>query len=163
AQQTTAFHLETATIASIHSAFAAGTLTCAQLTRLYLDRIEAYDRRGPALRAIITINPKAMEAAAELDRQYKSNRSGAGALHCIPIVIKDNFDTSDMPTTGGNVEMKRSQPAADAFTVAKIRKAGALIVAKTNLSEFARGGMSLSSLGGQTLNPYDLTRTPGDR
>jgi Asp-tRNA(Asn)/Glu-tRNA(Gln) amidotransferase A subunit family amidase len=136
-------------------------LTCAQLTRLYLDRIEAYDRRGPALRAIITINPKAMETAAELDRQYKSNPSSAGALHCIPIVIKDNFNTFDMPTTGGNVEMKRSQPAADAFTVARIRKAGALMLAKTNLSEFARGGMSLSSLGGQTLNPYDLTRTPG--
>ena len=66
-----------------------------------------------------------------------------------------------MPTTGGNVGMKHSQPSADAFTVAKIRKAGALILAKTNLSEFARGGMSLSSLGGQTLNPYDLTRTPG--
>jgi Asp-tRNA(Asn)/Glu-tRNA(Gln) amidotransferase A subunit family amidase len=161
AQETTAFHLENATIATVHRAFADGSLTCVQLTRLYLDRIDAYDRRGPALRAIITINPKAMETAAALDRQYKANPSAAGTLHCIPIVIKDNFDTFDMPTTGGNVEMKSSVPPADAFTVGKIRKAGALILAKTNLSEFARGGMSFSSLGGQTLNPYDLTRTPG--
>ena len=99
--------------------------------------------------------------AADLDRQYKANPSAAGPLHCIPIVIKDNFNTFDMPTTGGNIGMKRSQPATDAFTVAKIRKSGALILGKTNLSEFARGGISLSSLGGQTRNPYDLTRTPG--
>jgi Asp-tRNA(Asn)/Glu-tRNA(Gln) amidotransferase A subunit family amidase len=155
------FHLETATIASIHAAFAAGTLTCAQLARLYLDRIDAYDQRGPALRTIITANPRATAAAADLDRQYKANPSAAGPLHCIPIVIKDNFNTFDMPTTGGNIGMKRSQPAADAFTVAKIRKSGALILGKTNLSEFARGGISLSSLGGQTRNPYDVTRTPG--
>jgi Asp-tRNA(Asn)/Glu-tRNA(Gln) amidotransferase A subunit family amidase len=156
-----AFHLQEATIAQIHEAFAAGHLTCAQLTRLYLNRIEAYDRRGPALRAIITVNPNAAATAAEMDRQYKSNPTSAGPLHCIPIVIKDNFDTFDMPTTGGNSGMKHSQPPKDAFTVGKIRKAGALILAKTNLTEFARGGMSLSSLGGQTLNPYDLTRTPG--
>jgi Asp-tRNA(Asn)/Glu-tRNA(Gln) amidotransferase A subunit family amidase len=102
-----------------------------------------------------------METAAELDRRYKANPSGAGPLHCVPIVLKDNFNTFDMPTTGGNVGMRRSQPPADAFTVARMRKAGALILAKANMSEFARGGMSLSSLGGQVLNPYDLTRTPG--
>ncbi len=76
-------------------------------------------------------------------------------------MLKDNFNTADMPTTGGNVSMKNSRPPADAFTVAKMRKAGALILAKANLQEFARGGMSVSSLGGQVLNPYDLTRTPG--
>jgi amidase len=162
AQQADApFHLQEATIAGIHAAFAAGRLTCAQLTRLYLDRIEAYNLRGPALRAIITVNPKSMETAAEMDRQYKANPSGAGSLHCVPIVLKDNFDTFDMPTTAGNVAMRDSQPPRDAFTVSRIRKAGALILAKTNMSEFARGGMSLSSLGGQVLNPYDLTRTPG--
>jgi Asp-tRNA(Asn)/Glu-tRNA(Gln) amidotransferase A subunit family amidase len=155
------FHLQEATIASIHAAFAAGQLTCAQLTRLYLDRIDAYNLRGPALRAIITLNPKAMEEAAEMDRQYKANPSGTGSLHCVPIVLKDNFNTFDMPTTAGNVAMRHSQPQQDAFTVARIRRAGALILAKANLSEFARGGMSLSSLGGQVLNPYDLTRTPG--
>jgi Asp-tRNA(Asn)/Glu-tRNA(Gln) amidotransferase A subunit family amidase len=96
-----------------------------------------------------------------MDRQYAANRSGVGPLHCVPIILKDNFDTSDMPTTAGNIAMKNSLPQADAFAVRKIRKAGALILAKANMSEFARGGMSLSSLGGQVLNPYDLTRTPG--
>jgi Asp-tRNA(Asn)/Glu-tRNA(Gln) amidotransferase A subunit family amidase len=155
------FHLQEATIARIHDAFAAGQLSCAQLTRLYLDRIEAYNVRGPALHAIISVNPKSVETAAELDRRYKANPSGAGPLHCVPIVLKDNFNTFDMPTTGGNVVMRRSQPPADAFTVARMRKAGALILAKANMTEFARGGMSLSSLGGQVLNPYDLSRTPG--
>jgi Asp-tRNA(Asn)/Glu-tRNA(Gln) amidotransferase A subunit family amidase len=155
------FHLREATIAGVHDAFAAGQLTCAQLTRLYLDRIEAYNLRGPALHAIITVNPKSMEIAADMDRQYRANPSGGGPLHCIPIILKDNFNTFDMPTTGGNVGMRNSVPPADAFTVARIRKAGALILAKANLQEFARGGMSISSLGGQVLNPYDLTRTPG--
>ena len=102
-----------------------------------------------------------MERAAELDRQYTANPAGAGPLHCIPIILKDNFNTADMPTTGGNVAMKKSQPPTDAFVVDRIRKAGALILAKANLQEFARGGMSISSLGGQVKNPYDLSRTPG--
>jgi len=161
AQPAQPFHLQEATIASIHAAFAAGQLTCAQLTKLYLDRIEAHNLRGPALRAVITVNPKAMDIAAELDRQYRANRTTVGPLHCVPIMLKDNFNTFDMPTSGGNIGMKTSQPTADAFTVDKMRKAGALILAKANLQEFARGGMSISSLGGQVRNPYDLTRTPG--
>src|SRR5262249_44036481 len=160
-QAVNSFRFQEATIAGIHEAFAAGRLTCAQLTRLYLARIDAYDRRGPSLHAIITVNPRAMEIATEMDRQYAANRSGVGPLHCVPIILKDNFDTSDMPTTAGNIAMKNSLPPADAFAVQKIRKAGALLLAKANMSEFARGGMSLSSLGGQVLNPYDLTRTPG--
>jgi amidase len=155
------FHFQEATIASIHAALAAGQLTCVQLTRLYLDRIAAYDMQGPALHAIITLNPNAMEIAAEMDRGYRANPGSAGALHCIPTVLKDNFNTFDLPTSGGNVSMKKSMPPADAFTVARIRKAGVLILAKTNLQEFARGGMSISSLGGQVHNPYDLSRTPG--
>ena len=155
------FRFQEATIASIHAAFAAGQLTCAQLNRLYLDRIAAYDQQGPALHAIITVNPKAMEIAAEMDRSYRANPAGAGPLHCIPIILKDNYNTFDLPTTGGNVSMKTSVPPADAFTVAKMRQAGALILAKANMQEFARGGMSNSSLGGQVRNPYDLDRTPG--
>src|SRR5882762_2067539 len=155
------FRLEEATILTIRSAFASGQLTCTQLTKLYLDRIEAYNLKGPSLHAVITVNPDAMETAAALDRQYAANRAGVGALHCIPLVLKDNFNTADMPTTAGNVSMRDSRPAADAFTVAKLRRAGALILGKANLQEFARGGMSKSSLGGQVLNPYDLTRTPG--
>jgi amidase len=156
-----AFHLQEATIAGIHAALAAGRLTCTQLTSLYLDRIAAYNMEGPALHAILTVNPKAMEIAAEMDRSYRASPASAGALHCIPIILKDNFNTFDMPTSGGNVSMKASVPPADAFTVARIRKAGALILAKSNLQEFARGGMSISSLGGQVRNPYDLGRTPG--
>jgi Asp-tRNA(Asn)/Glu-tRNA(Gln) amidotransferase A subunit family amidase len=155
------FRLQEATIASIHGAFAAGQLTCRQLARLYLDRIGAYDQRGPTLRAIISVNPNVMETAAELDRKYRESRSSIGSLHCIPVILKDNFDTADMPTTGGNVRMKKSVPQVDAFTVAKMRNAGALILAKANLSEFARTGMSNSSLGGQVRNPYALERTPG--
>jgi amidase len=155
------FRLQEATIASVHAALAAGQLTCAQLTKLYLDRIEAYNTQGPALHAIITVNPKAMEIAAEMDRSYRASPPSVGPLYCIPVILKDNFDTFDMPTTGGSVSMKTSVPAADAFTVARIRKAGALILAKANMSEFARRGMSNSSLGGQVLNPYDLSRTPG--
>src|SRR5262245_31217200 len=161
AQQPAPFPLQEATIAGIHRAFSAGALTCAQLTRAYLDRIDAYNLKGPALRAIINVNPRAMDVAAEKDRQYKANPSGVGSMHCVPIILKDNFNTADMPTTAGNVGMRTSQPSADAFTVSKIRKAGALILAKANMSEFARGGMSISSLGGQVRNPYDLGRTPG--
>ncbi len=155
------FHFQEATVATVHAAFASGQLTCWQLTKLYLDRIEAYNMKGPALHAILTVNPKALEAAAEMDRRYKANPSAVGSLHGIPVILKDNFDTSDMPTTGGNISMKNSFPLADAFTVKRMRQAGALILAKANLQEFARGGMSISGLGGQVLNPYDLTRTPG--
>jgi Asp-tRNA(Asn)/Glu-tRNA(Gln) amidotransferase A subunit family amidase len=111
--------------------------------RLYLINQRLQSARA-SLHAVITVNPKAMERAAELDRQYTANPAGAGPLHCIPVILKDNFNTADMPTTGGNVAMKTSQPPADAFVVDRIRKAGALILAKANLQEFARG-MSISS------------------
>jgi Asp-tRNA(Asn)/Glu-tRNA(Gln) amidotransferase A subunit family amidase len=154
------FELMEATIADIHDAYRNGQLTCRELVQQYLDRIAAYDKQGPALTAIITVNPRALEVADELDRQYR--QSGlTGPLHGIPVILKDNYDTFDMPTTGGNTAMRTSVPPTDAFTVDKMRKAGALILAKANLQEFARGGNSLSSLGGQVLNPYDLTRTPG--
>jgi amidase len=155
------FVLEEATIKSIHAAFENKTLTCSALVKGYLARIEAYDKQGPALDSIITINPAALSIAAEKDRQYAQDKSSAGSLYCIPIILKDNYNTFDMPTSGGNVAMKNSVPPADAFTVNKMREAGAIILAKANLQEFARGGVSESSLGGQVLNPYDLTRTPG--
>jgi amidase len=160
-QKTKTFVLEEATVETIHAAFAARTLTCTALVKNYLARIEAYDKQGPALRAIITVNPAALDIAAKLDKQYNDSKGRVGPLHCIPVILKDNYNTFDMPTSGGNVAMKNSAPTADAFTVDKMRKAGALILAKANLQEFARGGVSISSLGGQVLNPYDLTRTPG--
>ena len=153
-----AFALEEATISRIEAAFDSRQLTCVQLAQGYLDRIDKYDDKGPALNAIITINPKALEIAAELDRVPASARK---PLHCIPVVVKDNYNTADLPTTGGSRTLAKSRPSTDAFVVARLRQAGALILAKSNLTELARGGTTVSSLGGQTRNPYDLTRTPG--
>lgn len=155
------FVLEEATVDGIQAAYRDGSLTATELVRRYLARIEAYDRQGPALRAFITVNPNALAEAERLDADYQARRGRVGPLHGIPIVLKDNFNTRDLPTTGGNVAMKDSQPSSDAFTVERMRRAGAILLGKTNLQEFARGGVSVSSLGGQVLNPYDLTRTPG--
>jgi len=155
------FAPEEATIADTHAAFAAGRLTCVQLVQAYLNRIRVYDHQGPALNALITVNPKALETAAEMERVYTANRSTSRSLHCIPVILKDNYDTADMPTTGGSLTLAESQPLQDAFVVKKLREAGALILAKANLTELARGGTTVSSLGGQTKNPYDLSRTPG--
>src|ERR1700687_5235010 len=132
------FVLEEATIKSIHAAFENKTLTCSALVKSYLARIEAYDKQGPSLHAIITVNPEALTTAAAMDRQYRDSKGRVGPLYCIPVILKDNYNTFDMPTSGGNLAMKNSVPPADAFTVAKMRKAGALILAKTNLQEFAR-------------------------
>ncbi len=153
--------VEEATIASVARAFADGSLTCRALVEGYLARIEAYDKRGPALTALITVNPQALATAEAMDAAYRQDRTRVGPLHCVPVVLKDNFDTADMPTTGGSRALAGSQPSRDAFTVKKLRAAGALILAKANLQELAMGGHTVSSLGGQTRNPYDLTRTPG--
>jgi amidase len=150
-----------ATIRETQRLLAAGHIACVQLVQAYLDRITAYDEVGPGLNAIITINPRALETAAEMDRQRAANRTTVGPLHCVPVILKDNYDTADMPTTGGSVTLAKSVPLQDAFVVKRLREAGALVLAKSNLTELARGGNTVSSLGGQTRNPYDLTRTPG--
>lgn len=150
--------LDSATIADINAAFNAGTLTAEKLVQMCLARIQAYDRKGPALHAVITLNPKALEIARQLDAERKA-KGARSPLHGIPVVLKDNFDTSDMPTTGGSLLLEGSIPPDDAFIVKKLRDAGAIILAKVNMSEFASGGAH-SSLGGQSLNPHDLTRTP---
>jgi len=152
------FELDSATIADLNAAFDAGALTAEDLVQLCLARIKAYDRQGPSLHAIITLNPKALETARALDAERKA-KGPRSPLHGIPVVLKDNYNTFDLPTTGGSVLLQGSIPPADAFLVNKLRAAGAIILAKVNLSEFASGGTH-SSLGGQTLNPHDLTRTP---
>src|ERR1700681_63294 len=101
-QNATRFVLEEATISSIQAALSSRAITCAQLTRAYLDRIDAYDHKGPALNAILAVNPRALDTAADMDRFDATARSGR-PLHGIPVVLKDNFDTADMPTTGGSV------------------------------------------------------------
>src|SRR5437773_4036448 len=150
--------LDAATIADINAAFDAGTLTAEKLVQLCLARIQAYDRQGPALHAVITLNPKALDTARALDaeRRAKGPRS---PLHGIPVVLKDNYNTADLPTTGGSVLLEGSIPPDDAFLVKKLRAAGAIVLAKVNMSEFASAG-AYSSLGGQTRNPHDLWRSP---
>jgi amidase len=151
--------LDAATIATVNAAFAKGTLTAERLVQMFLARIQAFDRQEPMLRSIITVNPKALDLARALDaeRQSKGPRS---VLHGIPIVIKDNIDTADLPTTGGSLLLEGSVPPDDAFVVRKLRAAGAIIIAKANLSEFASSAAD-SSLGGPIRNPHDLSRVPG--
>ena len=154
------FQLIETSIAEIHKAMQAGTLTCHDLVQQYLERIHAYDQQGPAIHSMLYINPTSLEQADSMDQEFKRTHK-LKPLSCIPIVLKDNFDTADMPTTAGALTLKGAQPARDAFAVKRFREAGALILGKANMSEFATGGISASSLGGQVKNPYDLTRTPG--
>src|SRR4030081_417514 len=154
------FRLMETSIADIHKALQAGTLTCHNLVQQYLDRIHAYDQQGPAINSMLYINPASLEQADALDQNFRRTHK-LKSLSCVPIVLKDNFDTADMPTTAGAITLKGAQPGNDAFTVKRFREAGAVILGKANLQEFASGGISVSSLGGQVKNPYDLTRTPG--
>src|SRR6195256_5955554 len=154
------FHLMETSIATIHQAMQAGTLTCHNLVQQYLDRIHAYDQQGPAINSMLYINPASLEQADAFDQDFQRTHK-LKPLGCIPIVLKDNFDTADMPTTAGALTLKGAQPEKDAFAVKRLREAGAIILGKANLQEFASGGISVSSLGGQVKNPYDLTRTPG--
>lgn len=155
-----AFTLTEATVSSVQAAFNAGDITCTGLTQLYLNRIAAYDQQGPTINSIIAVNPNALTIANTLDAQYAQSGS-TGSLHCVPVILKDNFDTVDVPTTAGALALKDFYPDSDAFQVQKLREAGALILAKSNLSEFAFNLTSISSLGGTTLNPYDITRNAG--
>ena len=150
--------LDAVTIADVNAALGKGTLTSERLVQMFLARIDAYDRKGPTLRAVITVNPKAVEQARALDAERKA-KGPRSPLHGIPVIIKDNIDTADMPTTGGSVTLQGWVPPDDAFVVKKLRDGGAIILAKANLSEFASGATH-SSLGGQILNPHDLTRSP---
>jgi amidase len=154
------FHLMEASIASIHQAMQAGTVTCHNLIQQYLDRIHAYDQQGPAINSMLYINAASLEQADAFDKDFQRTHK-LKPLGCVPIVLKDNFDTADMPTTAGALTLKGAQPEQDAFAVKRLREAGAIILGKANLQEFASGGISVSSLGGQVKNPYDLTRTPG--
>ena len=146
------------TIEDINAAFNNESLTSEQLVELYLSRIEAYDDAGPAINAVLALNGQAVDRARALDaeRRAKGPRS---RLHGIPIVLKDNIDTADLPTTAGSSLLAGSLPPDDAFIVQKLRAAGAIILAKVNMSEFASGG-AMSSLGGPIRNPHDLERSP---
>ena len=145
-----------ATVSDIITAIGTGRETAVSITEQYLARIEEYDE----MEAIITVNDNAIERAEALDEQLAES-GPAGPLHGVPLILKDNNDTADMPTTAGSLSLEESVPPDDAFLVTQLRDAGGIVLAKANLHEFARGIEGFSSLGGQTRNPYDLGRNPG--
>ncbi|WP_420448451.1 amidase [Candidatus Palauibacter sp.] len=149
-----------ASIPELREALSSGRVTSVQLVDAYLDRIAAYDLAGPRLNSVVRVHPEAREQAERLDQERVAGQV-RGPLHGIPILLKDNYDTFDMPTTGSTLALAGSVPPDDAFQVRKLREAGAIILAKTNLHELAAGITSISSLGGQTRNPYDPVRNPG--
>ena len=156
--ETVTFNLTSASISDVNAAFAAGALTSEKLTQLYLKRIDAYEKAGPKLHAIITLNPKALDEARALDAERKA-KGPRGPLHGIPVLLKDNIETADMPTTAGFYALRDSIPAQDAEQTRRLRAAGCVILGKTNMSEFASGA-AVSTLGGQILNPHALDRAP---
>ena len=147
-------------IPELQAAMASGETTSADLVRQYLERIAAFDDAGPALNAMLYINPRAVDEAIAMDSE-RAEKGPRGPLHGIPVVLKDNYDTADMPTTAASVAMSGFVPPDDAYQVRKLREAGAVFIGKTNLHEFARGIETVSSLGGYTRNPYDPRRNPG--
>jgi Asp-tRNA(Asn)/Glu-tRNA(Gln) amidotransferase A subunit family amidase len=160
AQQVGGVELMELTIADTQAAMLAGTLTSRQLVEAYLARIDAYDKRGPSINSLILVNPRALERADSLDAALARTGRLSGPLHGIPFIVKDNFDTHDMPTTGGSASLEGSIPADDARQVRAIREAGAIVLAKSNLAEFAFTAMETvgSMLPGWTFNPYALNR-----
>lgn len=170
-------HLGNATIADINAAFERGALDAEGLVKLYFERIEAYEGRGPTINSIIKLNRNALAEARALDRERAAGKV-RGPLHGIPFSLKDNIATVDVPTTAGSCLLEGSYPPDDAFVVKKLREAGAILLSKDNLSEFASGGGSVagatdpdilragdipqgfSSVGGQTRNPHDPGRNP---
>ncbi len=159
AQRRAAFALDETTIADVHAAFRDKRLTCRTLVTDYLARIERVDKAGPAINAIVTINDKALATADSLDRLYAA-KGPVGPLHCVPMIVKDNMETHDLQTTAGSLSLKGWIPARDATMVARIRAAGAIVLAKSNLAEWAFTPYETVSsiLPGYTKNPYALDR-----
>jgi amidase len=162
ATQAATLELTTASIADLQAAMEKGTLTAEALTKMYLARIEAYDEKGPKINAVLALNPKALEIARALDVERKA-KGPRSPVHGIPVIVKDVFDTYDMPTTGGYTPLKDVIPAKDSTIVKRLRDAGAVILAKVNQSDwYAQPDITASStLGGSTLNPFALAHTPG--
>ena len=152
--------VENASLTEVREALAKGTTTSSALTKAYLARIEAYDQHGPALNAISVTNGNALAEADARDAERRTDVH-RGPLNGIPIIVKDNYDTSDLQTAAGSKSLAGWIPPDDAFLVTKLREAGAIIIAKSNMHEFAYGITTLGSLFGQTRNPYALNRNPG--
>ncbi|ROW13866.1 hypothetical protein VPNG_03512 [Cytospora leucostoma] len=154
---TDAFDVREATIDSIHDALFNGATTCREIVSSYLARIEALN---PTINALTSLNPDALAIADGMDLRL-SQGNATGLLFCIPILAKDNFDAVPMNTTGACLALANNKPTEDAPTIRALKDAGAIILGKANMHELALEGLTVSSLGGQTLNPYDQTRTPG--
>jgi Asp-tRNA(Asn)/Glu-tRNA(Gln) amidotransferase A subunit family amidase len=155
------FRVQETTIAQIHAAFEDRAVTCPELVAMYLARIDTYDKQGPSINAIIRVNPRALKRARKLQEDFDT-KGLTGPLHCIPMIVKDNYDTADMPTTAGSLSLANSVPPNDAFQVHKIREAGAIVLAKSNMAEFAFSAYQTvgSFLPGHTRNPYDTRYVP---
>ncbi len=157
--QSRPFPIEEATIAQVHREMQAGRLTCHDLVASYLHRIAAYDKVGPAINSIVLLNPDVQAQADDLDRRFR--QSGfAGPLHCVPVIVKDNFETQGIRTSNGSLALSTFVPDKDAFQVKKIKNAGALVLAKSNMAEWAFSPYETVSsiLPGYTKNPYALDR-----
>ncbi|HEY6843628.1 MAG TPA: amidase family protein, partial [Thermoanaerobaculia bacterium] len=161
-----AFEIEEITLGELQDGLRSGRFTSRKLTEAYLARIDAIDKRGPAINAVIELNPDALAIADEMDRQRRAAGFSAPALHGIPVLIKDNIDTADrMHTTAGSLALAESIAPRDSGVAKKLREAGAVILGKTNLSEWANfrsthSTSGWSGRGGQTKNPYVLDRNP---
>jgi Asp-tRNA(Asn)/Glu-tRNA(Gln) amidotransferase A subunit family amidase len=153
------FEVEEASIAEIHAAMKVGALTCRDLVNDYIRRIEAYDKNGPGVNAIVTINPQARAEAEVLDKRFVAT-GFVGPLHCAPLIVKDNFETEGLQTTDGALVFKGYLPHQDATQVARLRAAGAIVLAKSNMAEWAFSPVETVSsiLPGYTKNVYALDR-----
>ncbi|KAI1847650.1 hypothetical protein JX266_006502 [Neoarthrinium moseri] len=151
------FDVREATIDGVHNALFTGLTTCRTVVSSFITRIETFN---PTINAVISLNPEALEIADGLDQALAAGNV-TGKLFCIPILLKDNYDAVGMNTTGANLDLAGNRPTRDAPTVKAFKDEGAIILGKVNLHELALEGLSVSSLGGQTINPYDHSRTPG--
>src|SRR5437763_2758943 len=154
------FHVEETTIAQIHTAFRTKQVTCRGLVAAYLARIDAYDKQGPSINAVVLLNPDALKTADELDARMKAG-TAMRPLECIPVIVKDNYETKGLRTTAGSQSLANCIPTRDAFVVQKIKDAGAIVLLKSNMAEFAFTPLETvgSILPGYTFNPYALNHT----
>ena len=154
------FRVDETTIAAVHAAMRGGTLSCHALVESYLRRIAAYDKQGPSLNAITVVNPAALATADSLDARFAATKQFVGPLHCVPMIVKDNYQTIGLQTAAGSIALKGYEPATDAFFVARLKAAGAIVLAKSNMAEFAFSPVETvnSLLPGYTRNPYELDR-----
>ena len=153
--------IEELTIEKVQTAFRNGSLKVIDLVDAYLKRIDAYDRGGPFINSIITINPRARDEAEAQDKFFKETGKFIGKLHGVPVVIKDQIETKGIRTTYGSIAFNDYIPSQDATVIQKLKQAGAIVLAKTNLPDFATAWAGVSSSAGHTKNPYDLYRDPG--